>query len=184
MALVPFPSSSPAHRDPDEEEPLDSADRDDELDGAGGKMSFLEHLDELRTRLIYSVYALVGGCVQRVFFPNVNAATIRVLAAEGVEVVVPPGQGCCGALSVHAGRTEEARRLARALVETFEREQADVVVVNAAGCGSHLKDHGVAAFDVTEALADAELPELHPLDLTVAYQDSCHLRHAQRLPAA
>src|SRR5512145_2950338 len=83
---------------------------------------------------------LLGGCVQRVFFPNVNGATVRVLAAEGVEVVVPEGQGCCGALSVHAGRTEEAQRLARDLVERFERVPADVVVVNAAGCGSHLKD--------------------------------------------
>ena len=84
--------------------------------------------------------ALLGGCVQRVFFPNVNGATIRVLAAEGVEVVVPEGQGCCGALSVHAGRDAEARELARDLVERFEREPCDVIAVNAAGCGSHLKD--------------------------------------------
>ncbi|HJU49002.1 MAG TPA: heterodisulfide reductase-related iron-sulfur binding cluster, partial [Gaiellaceae bacterium] len=60
----------------------------------------------------------------------------------------------------------------------------EAIVVNASGCGSHLKEHGASALDVTEAIADAELPELQPLELTVAYQDSCHLRHAQRLPAA
>jgi glycolate dehydrogenase iron-sulfur subunit len=146
--------------------------------------------------------ALLGGCVQRVFFSNVNAATIRVLAAEGVEVVVPAGQGCCGALSVHAGRAAEAKRLARALVEAFEREPADVVVVNAAGCGSHLKDlaHVFAddpaflprarAFaakvrDVTELLVS--LPQRAPrapLRARVAYHSPCHLGHAQRVTDA
>jgi glycolate oxidase iron-sulfur subunit len=142
---------------------------------------------------------LLGGCVQRVFFPNVNGATIRVLAAEGIEVVVPAGQGCCGALSVHAGRGEEARRLARDLVERFEREAVDVVVVNAAGCGSHLKDlpHVFAddaeflprarAFaekvrDVSELLASvpARAPR-HPIEARVAFHSPCHLGHAQRI---
>ena len=143
--------------------------------------------------------ALLGGCVQRVFFPNVNGATVRVLAAEGVEVVVPEGQGCCGALSVHAGRRAEALRLARDLVERFEREPSDVVVVNAAGCGSHLKDLAhlfeddpafrprAAAFaakvrDVSELLA--ALPPRaprHPLRARVAYHSPCHLGHAQRV---
>ena len=142
---------------------------------------------------------LLGGCVQRVFFSNVNAATIRVLAAEGVEVVVPAGQGCCGALSVHAGRAAEARRLARSLVEAFEKDPVDVVVVNAAGCGSHLKDlaHVFAddpaflprarAFaakvrDVTELLAS--LPQRAPrapLRARVAYHSPCHLGHAQKV---
>ncbi len=145
---------------------------------------------------------LVGGCVQRVFFPNVNGATVRVLAAEGIEVVVPAGQGCCGALSVHAGRAEEARRLARALVEAFEKEQVDVVVVNAAGCGSHLKDlahvfEGDPAFlprarafaekvrDVSELLAS--LPQRAPrapLRARIAYHSPCHLGHAQRINEA
>ncbi len=140
---------------------------------------------------------LVGGCVQRVFFSRVNDATLRVLAAEGVEVVVPPGQGCCGALSLHAGRAGEARRLARDLVRRFEREEIDVVVVNAAGCGSHLKDlahlfGGEPAFaprarafsekvrDVTELLAG--LPPRaprSPLRARVAYHSPCHLGHAQ-----
>ena len=142
---------------------------------------------------------LLGGCVQRVFFPNVNQATIRVLAAEGIEVVVPAGQGCCGALSIHAGRDEEARRLARALVERFEREPVDVVVVNAAGCGSHLKDLAHlfaddAAFlprarafaekvrDVSELLASmpARAPR-NPLRARIAYHSPCHLGHAQRI---
>jgi len=143
--------------------------------------------------------ALLGGCVQRAFFPNVNGATLRVLAAEGVEIVVPEGQGCCGALSVHAGREEEAVRLARALVERFEREPADVVVVNAAGCGSHLKDlphlfrddpaflPRARAFaekvrDVTELLASlSPRATRHPLRARVAYHSPCHLGHAQRV---
>jgi glycolate oxidase iron-sulfur subunit len=146
--------------------------------------------------------ALLGGCVQRVFFPNVNGATLRVLAAEGVEVVVPEGQGCCGALSVHAGRAEEALRLARDLVERFEQEPVDVVVVNAAGCGSHLKDlahlfrddaeflprardFAAKVRDVSEVLAS--LParaERHPLRARVAYHSPCHLGHAQRVQDA
>src|SRR5262249_50238240 len=84
--------------------------------------------------------ALVSGCVQRVFFPEVNAATLRVLAAEGCRVRVPARQGCCGALSLHAGRAAESRRLTRALIERFADEIIDAVIVNAAGCGSHLKD--------------------------------------------
>jgi len=143
--------------------------------------------------------ALVEGCVQRVFFPDVNAATVRVLAAEGCEVLVPPGQGCCGALSHHAGRVEEARRLACALVERLESVDADVVAVNAAGCGSHLKELGevladdpawadrAAALsarvrDVSEVLAS--LPPVavrHPVRARVAYHPACHLHHAQRV---
>jgi glycolate oxidase iron-sulfur subunit len=140
---------------------------------------------------------LLGGCVQRVFFPAVNEATLRVLSAEGIEVVVPAGQGCCGALSAHAGRQEEAARLARALIETFEAAGVDTVVANAAGCGSHLKDLSLLfrddpafaaraqAFsrkvrDVTELLT--ALPPVAPrgpYPVRVAYHSSCHLGHAQ-----
>ncbi|MCS7007465.1 MAG: heterodisulfide reductase-related iron-sulfur binding cluster [Thermoleophilia bacterium] len=137
---------------------------------------------------------LLTGCVQRAVFGDVNAATARVLAAEGYEVVVP-AQGCCGALSVHAGRLEEGKALARALVEAFEG--VDLVVVNASGCGSHLKELGwlldderAASFastvrDVAELLAETppRAPR-HPLPLRVALHDPCHLRHAQRLPVA
>jgi glycolate oxidase iron-sulfur subunit len=137
---------------------------------------------------------VLTGCVQSVVFGDVNAATARVLAADGYEVVVPP-QGCCGALSVHAGRLEEGRRLARRLVDAFA--DVDLVAVNASGCGSHLKELGwllgderAASFsakvrDVGELLHDT-VPRAprHPLPLRVAVQDSCHLRHAQRLPLA
>jgi glycolate oxidase iron-sulfur subunit len=143
---------------------------------------------------------LVTGCVQGVFFPGVNAATARVLAAEGCEVVVPPGQGCCGALSAHAGRLEEARRLVRALVERFEAVELDLVVINSAGCGSHLKDcerlfegdtfqPRAAAFakkvrDVNELVASLPPRAVrHPLQARVAYHSPCHLGHAQRITA-
>jgi len=124
---------------------------------------------------------LLTGCVQSVVFGEVNAATARTLAAAGHEVVAP-SQGCCGALSAHAGRADESARFTDRLRRSFDG--LDTIVVNASGCGSHLKEKGLPALDVTEALRDAELPELHPLELSVAYQDSCHLRHAQRLPAA
>ena len=127
------------------------------------------------------MYGLLTGCVQQAVFGEVNAATARVLAAAGYDVVAPR-QGCCGALSAHAGRAKEAERFTERLRRSFA--DFDSIVVNASGCGSHLKDRGLPALDVTEALSDAGLPELHPLELTVAYQDSCHLRHAQRLPAA
>ena len=89
-----------------------------------------------------AVVGMLTGCVQQVFFPEVNAATARVLAAEGCDVIIPPGQGCCGALSLHAGRAAEAARFAEQTIATFEREGVDVVVVNSAGCGSAMKEFG------------------------------------------
>jgi glycolate oxidase iron-sulfur subunit len=125
---------------------------------------------------------LLAGCVQRVLFGDVNAATARVLAAEGLDVVAPP-QGCCGALSAHAGRAREAERFTERLRDAFDG--VETMVVNASGCGSHVKERGLPALDLTETLGSLEpRAPLHPLELTVAYQDSCHLRHAQRLPAA
>jgi len=135
---------------------------------------------------------LLTGCVQSAVFPDVNAATARVLAADGYEVVAPP-QGCCGALSVHAGRLDEGKAFARRLLGAFA--DVDLVVVNTSGCGSHLKELGwllgderAEAFsskvrDVGELLGEtrARAPR-HPLPLKVALQDSCHLRHAQKLP--
>jgi glycolate oxidase iron-sulfur subunit len=135
---------------------------------------------------------LLTGCVQSAVFPDVNAATARVLAADGFEVVAPP-QGCCGALSVHAGRLEEGKAFARKLIDAFKN--VDLVVVNSSGCGSHLKELGwllgderaetfsAKVRDIGELLADTTpRAARHPLPLTVALQDSCHLRHAQRLP--
>ncbi len=123
--------------------------------------------------------ALVAGCVASVLFGDVNAATARVLHAEGYDVHVPRAQGCCGALHAHAGRLPEGVARVRAL----ERSLAgyDYVVTNAAGCGSHLKDHGEAnVVDVSELVSEPRA-ERHPLPLRVAFQDSCHLRHAQGL---
>ena len=83
---------------------------------------------------------LLLGCVQRVLFPQVNAATARVLAAEGCEVVAPKAQPCCGALLVHAGEEEQAVQLARQTIDVFEKAQVDAVIINAAGCGSNVKE--------------------------------------------
>jgi glycolate oxidase iron-sulfur subunit len=122
--------------------------------------------------------ALVAGCVQSVVFGDVNRATARVLAAEGYDVHVPRAQGCCGALHAHAGRLEEGVAAAAKLAGALAGH--DHIVTNAAGCGSHLKDRGVAgAVDVSELLAGAARAERHPLPISVAFQDSCHLRHAQ-----
>jgi glycolate oxidase iron-sulfur subunit len=148
-----------------------------------------------------AVVGMLTGCVQQVLFPQVNVATARVLAAEGCDVIVPPGQGCCGALSLHGGRRAEASAFARKTIAAFEQAGVDAVVVNAAGCGSAMKDYGhllagdpawagrAAAFsarvrDFSEFLA--ELGPMAPrfeLRLTVAYHDACHLGHAQRITA-
>jgi glycolate oxidase iron-sulfur subunit len=145
--------------------------------------------------------AMLPGCVQRVYFPEVNQATLRVLAAEGCEVVVPPELGCCGALSVHAGRADEARAFARAAIEQLEATGADAIAVNAAGCGSSMKEWGhlfaddpawagrAAALagkvkDISELLAAlSPVATRHPIRLRVAYHDACHLAHAQRIRA-
>ncbi len=139
---------------------------------------------------------VLTGCVQRVFFSPVNAATVRVLAAEGCEIVAPR-QGCCGALSTHAGREEESLDFARKTIDTFEGLNLDNVVVNAAGCGSTMKEYGhllrddpeyaerAKAFsaqvrDVSEFLQElGPVAERNPLPVTAAYHDACHLAHAQ-----
>jgi len=140
---------------------------------------------------------LLLGCVQRVLFPQVNAATARVLAAEGCEVVAPKAQPCCGALLVHAGEEKQAVQLARQTIDAFEKAQVDAVIINAAGCGSNVKEYGhllrddleyaerAKAFaakcrDVSEFLAELEpRATCHALPLRVAYHDACHLQHAQ-----
>jgi glycolate oxidase iron-sulfur subunit len=151
---------------------------------------------------------LLLGCVQQVFFPHVNAATARVLAAEGCEVVAPAAQSCCGALQVHTGEEEQAIQLARRTIDLFEKAHVDTVIINAAGCGSTVKDYGhllrddpeyaerAKAFsakcrDILEFLAELEpRAPLNPLSaagspgdrpIRVAYHDACHLQHAQRI---
>jgi glycolate oxidase iron-sulfur subunit len=146
-----------------------------------------------------AVVGMLTGCVQQVFFPDVNAATARVLAAEGCDVIVARGQGCCGALSLHGGRRAEAAQFARHTIEAFERAGVDTIVVNAAGCGSAMKEYGqllsddpgwaarAAALsgrvrDFSEFLAElGPAATRHPLPLTAVYQDACHLGHAQRI---
>ncbi|MGH3985028.1 MAG: (Fe-S)-binding protein [Pseudonocardiaceae bacterium] len=144
-----------------------------------------------------AVVGMLTGCVQDALFPEVNAATARVLAAEGCDVVIPHEQGCCGALSLHTGREDEAVRFARALIERFEVAGVDYVVVNAAGCGSAMKEYAhllrddpdyaarAQAFvgrtrDVSELLIElGPVAPRHRLDVTIAYHDACHLGHAQ-----
>jgi glycolate oxidase iron-sulfur subunit len=141
---------------------------------------------------------LVTGCVQQVFFGDVNESTVRVLAAEGCAIDAPATQGCCGALALHAGQDEDARQHARRLIAAFEGTQVDQIVVNAAGCGSTLKHYDellkddpqwaarARAFatkvrDLSETL-DGLGPARSPrrrLPLRVAYHDACHLAHAQ-----
>jgi len=132
---------------------------------------------------------LLTGCVQRHLYPNVNRDTARLLSLAGFDVVIPREQGCCGALELHAGRSEAAQTRARALARAFSAD-LDFVVTNAAGCGSTMKEYGhrmpdlmpfsARVRDVTEVLVGADLP-LGPLDLTVTYHDACHLAHGQRL---
>jgi glycolate oxidase iron-sulfur subunit len=139
------------------------------------------------------------GCVQREFLSPVNAATVRVLAAEGCEVVAPVEQSCCGALMVHAGEEGPALKLARQMIDTFEKAGVDTIITNAGGCGSNVKDYGhllrddkqyaerarhfsAKCRDITEFLAElGPVAPRHALKLKVAYHDSCHLQHAQRV---
>jgi glycolate oxidase iron-sulfur subunit len=140
--------------------------------------------------------ALLSGCVQQVFASEVNAATLRVLARNGVEVVVPPSQGCCGALALHLGELETAREQARANLAAFPTD-VDAVISNAAGCGSALReyaelfdgrDEASEAADFTGRAVDIsvfldrlgiEPPPALVEPRRVAYHDACHLAHAQ-----
>jgi glycolate dehydrogenase iron-sulfur subunit len=143
--------------------------------------------------------ALFAGCIAQVSFARLNEATIRVLTANGCEVVVPRGQSCCGALPSHAGVRDVARDLARVNMDVFLGEEFDAFVTNAAGCGSTLKEYDhlfptgtpeherAQAFrakmrDVTEFLDDIGLlAPLGEMPLRVTYQDSCHLAHGQKV---
>jgi glycolate oxidase iron-sulfur subunit len=135
---------------------------------------------------------LLTGCVQRHLYPQVNRDTARLLSLAGYDVVVPRGQGCCGALDLHAGRLDAFRARATELATAFGPD-VDFVVTNAAGCGSAMKECGhwlpesraardlaTRTRDVSEVLIDADLP-LRRLDVTVTYHDACHLAHGQRI---
>jgi glycolate oxidase iron-sulfur subunit len=146
---------------------------------------------------------LHAGCIMHVAFAEWDEATVRVLNAAGVAVVVPADQGCCGAITIHAGELPRGRELAKRNIASFERSGADVYVINAAGCGSALKEYGhllhddpvwadrARAFsakvrDVLEYLDELGFAPgaLGPLTGIVTYQDACHLAHAQRITAA
>ena len=125
---------------------------------------------------------LLTGCVQSVLFGEVNRASARVLSAYGYEVVAPYG-GCCGALHLHGGLRADGLERARRSAAAFEAAGAQMIVTNAAGCGSHLKEAGLElpVVDISEALAAGRAPELRPLARRVAFQEPCHLGHAQRV---
>lgn len=142
---------------------------------------------------------MLAGCVQQVFFQHVNEATVRVLRAEGCEIFIPQSQGCCGALMVHSGLEDEAAGFARRMIAIFEAANVDAIVINAAGCGSTMKEYGhllrddpewaaravrfsAKCKDISEILCDLspQAPR-HALSMRIAYHDACHLRHAQAI---
>jgi glycolate oxidase iron-sulfur subunit len=145
--------------------------------------------------------AVLTGCVQEGLFARVNRATARVLASNGCQIVSVPAQRCCGALHAHSGQLEKARQLARANIEAFERSGAELVAVNAAGCGAVMKEYGelleadpvwsarAHAFgarvrDVSELLVQLEPRTGAPVPLRITYDAPCHLHHAQRITRA
>jgi glycolate oxidase iron-sulfur subunit len=146
--------------------------------------------------------AVLEGCVQRIAFAGVNDATVRVLAAEGCRVDVPRTQGCCGALPLHAGHIDQARELARHNIEVFEAAGVDRIVVNAAGCGSAMKEYGELfegdptweararaisqkVRDISQMLVELGQPRAvrNPISARVVYHDACHLAHGQGVRA-
>jgi glycolate oxidase iron-sulfur subunit len=146
--------------------------------------------------------AFLAGCISSIAFAELNRATVRVLTRNGVEVSVPEGQGCCGALHAHAGFREEARSLARRNIDALLDDRFDAIVTNAAGCGSTLKEYddllaedsdyaekakrfAAKVKDVTEFLAELGLrPLTKKLAARVTYQDPCHLAHGQKIRSA
>jgi glycolate oxidase iron-sulfur subunit len=143
--------------------------------------------------------AFLAGCIANVSFARLNEATVRVLQRNGCEVVVPDGQGCCGALHLHAGERDEARKLARNNIDAILAGSFDAIITNAAGCGSTLKEYGELLEDlpeyaakakqfsglmrdITEFLSGLELnSKMGRVDAIVTYQDSCHLAHGQKV---
>lgn len=141
----------------------------------------------------------ISGCIMDQVFRDINEATIRVLAANGCEVITPPQQHCCGALHVHAGEAEEGRRLARYNIDVFEPYNCDAIIINSAGCGSNLKEYGhllrddpyyaerAKAFsakvkDISEFLASIDWKhDMGEINRTVTYHDACHLAHGQKI---
>lgn len=147
--------------------------------------------------------ALLAGCVQDVSFAEVNADTICVLQHNGCQVLLPDGQACCGSLHAHNGAVEQARQQARLNIDAFDAENLDAIIVNAGGCGLHCKHYdrlladdsayaeravewSKKTRDVHEWLAAIGLrpPRATMPPQQVAYHESCHLKHGQRVSAA
>ncbi|MBD2579769.1 heterodisulfide reductase-related iron-sulfur binding cluster [Oscillatoria sp. FACHB-1406] len=145
---------------------------------------------------------MILGCVQRLFFSPINEATARVLTANGCEVVIPKTQGCCAALPAHQGQEEQAKTLARQMIDSFAGTDVDFIIINAAGCGHTLKEYAhilkddpeyrekakefvAKVRDIQEFLMEAgfvaELNAIAPDNLTIVYQDACHLLHGQKI---
>ena len=143
--------------------------------------------------------AILSGCVMNLLFGDVNEATVRVLRRNGCDVLIPKGQGCCGALNVHNGETTMAKVMARRNIEAFLNDGVDAIIVNAAGCGAAMKEYGHLlrddpvyadkaqnfgrlVKDASEFLAGLDLVgSLGRIEMTVTYQDPCHLAHGQRV---
>jgi glycolate oxidase iron-sulfur subunit len=142
------------------------------------------------------------GCVQRIFLPEVNNATVRVLTANGCEVVIPKSQGCCGALTHHQGQESQTIALAKQTIDSFANLNLDALLINASGCGHTLKEYGHILQDDPEYAEKAKVfaskvkdvqefldqvgltAKLHPLQeqtLAIAYQDACHMLHGQKI---
>lgn len=149
--------------------------------------------------------AILSGCAQPVLDPGINEATIRLLTRLGVEVVVPQGEGCCGALVHHMGKEDQALAFARSNIDVWIREieagDLDAIIITASGCGTTIKDYGhmlrldpayagkaarvsALAKDVTEYLSALELPEVESRGLAVAYHSACSMQHGQKITMA
>ncbi|KQV43779.1 MULTISPECIES: glycolate oxidase subunit GlcF [unclassified Rhizobium] len=179
------------------------------LDLAPSKIALASAADTPGTHRIDGVkrgrVAILSGCAQPVLRPEINEATLRLLARLGIEVVVPEGAGCCGALVHHMGREEQALDAARRMVDAWlkvkEEGGLDAVIITASGCGTTIKDYGhmlrldpayaekaaqvsALAKDITEYLASLDLPALERKTLTVAYHSACSMQHGQKITTA
>jgi glycolate oxidase iron-sulfur subunit len=145
---------------------------------------------------------VILGCVQRLFFSSVNEATVRILTANGCEVIIPKNQGCCAALPAHQGQEMQAQLLAKQMIDSFANTDVDYIIINAAGCGHTLKEYGhilkddleykLKAQEFSHKVRDiqefliqvgltAELSPVTDKELKVVYQDACHLLHGQKI---
>ncbi|GER85887.1 hypothetical protein KDW_00490 [Dictyobacter vulcani] len=173
---------------------------DELMENAGGSI-IPEQLPEVTPAIGEQRYrvGVISGCIMDQVFHDINEATIRVLAANGCEVITPRQQSCCGALHVHGGEAEKGRALARHNIDTFERYNCDAIIINSAGCGSTLKEYdhllrddpdyiqkaqefSAKVKDISEFLTSIQsIKQMGEIHHTVAYHDACHLLHGQKI---